>query len=299
MSFTPIALFAYKRPDHLRQVLTGLRANPEASETQLYVFSDGALGEEDRSKVESVRKLIGEIDGFAQVKLIARNANRGLAKSIIDGVGAVLEAHGRVIVVEDDLVVSPFFLRYMNEALDLYADDRQVASVHGYVYPVKGELPETFFLRGTDCWGWGTWARAWQLFEPDGAKLLAELRRRGLTRAFDLDAAYPYTKMLEDQIAGNNDSWAIRWHAAAFLADRLTLYPGRSLVQNIGNDASGTHSGMTETYSVTYSEGPIKVSRLPLEENAKARASFVRFGRARKNGLKTRLIRRIRTLMRF
>jgi len=295
----PVALFAYKRPDHLRRTATALRANPEVSRTVLYVFSDAPKAYEDRPGVEAVRKLIDEIDGFADVKIIARDANLGLARSIIEGVGQVIEGHGRVIVVEDDLVVSPFFLRYMNEALDLYAGDERVASVHGYVYPVQGELPETFFLRGADCWGWGTWARAWRLFEPDGAKLLGELRRLRLTREFDCHGAHPYTRMLEDQIAGNNDSWAIRWHASAFLADRLTLYPGRSLVQNIGNDASGTHSTRTDCYLGRLSDTKINVSRLPLEENIEARTCFVRFFRAQQGGVMSRLSNRIRRFMRY
>ncbi len=299
MSFAPIALFAYKRPDHLRKTVTALRINREAPRTRLYVFSDGARGSEDWPGVEAVRKSIDEIDGFADVKVIARDANLGLARSIIEGVGQVIEGHGRVIVVEDDLVVSPFFLRYMNEALDLYAGDERVASVHGYVYPVQGELPETFFLRGADCWGWGTWARAWRLFEPDGAKLLGELRRRRLTRTFDLDGTYPYTRMLEDQIAGNNDSWAIRWHASAFLADRLTLYPGRTLVQNIGNDASGTHHTKTGAYSGALSDTPIDVLRLELEECTEARDCFVRFGLASQGQRRGGLVGGLRRLLQF
>jgi len=109
-----------------------------------------------------------------------------------------------------------------------------VGSIHGYWYPVDRQVPETFFLRGASCWGWATWSRAWQLFEGDGRQLLAELERQGLTHRFDLDGAMAYTRMLKDQIAGKNNSWAIRWHAAMFLAGRLQLSPGTSLVRNTG-----------------------------------------------------------------
>ena len=297
MSIAPVALFAYKRPEHLWKAVTALRGNPDAARTLLYVFSDGAKRVEDQPGVAAVRKMIEKIDGFAETRLIARDANLGLARSIIDGVGRIVQAHGRAIVVEHDLVVSPFFLQYMNEALDLYAGDDRVASVHGYVYPTKAELPETFFLRGADCWGWGTWARAWRMFEPDGTKLLGELRRRKLTRRFDMDGTFPYTRMLEEQIAGANDSWAIRWHAAAFLADCLTLYPGRSLVQNIGFDGSGTHCGTIDSFSVAQSDRPIEVSRLALKENTRARARIVRFARARSGSLASRVRKGVRQVM--
>src|SRR5260370_30670471 len=121
----------------------------------------------------------------------------------------VLSQHERVIVLEDDIVVSPFFLSYMNGALSLYEDEPRVASIHAYVYPIKEPLPETFFLRGADCWGWATWRRGWELFNSDGRYLLSELRRRGLTQQFDLHGAYRSRKMLKPQIAGANDSLAV------------------------------------------------------------------------------------------
>ena len=165
------------------------------------------------------------------------------------------------------MVTSPYFLKFMNEALEFYRDEEKVISVHGYMYPVKAKLPETFFLKGADCWGWATWKRGWDLFEPDGKKLLEEIRRRNLQKDFDLGGTYPYTRMLGDQIAGRNDSWAIRWHASAFVLDRLTLYPGRSLVHNIGTDDSGTHCEETNVYDTEVAAAPVKVMRIPIEEN--------------------------------
>lgn len=273
----PVALFAYKRPEHLRRTIAALQVNSEAANTALYVFSDGPRADVDLPAVLEVRDIIRQTDGFASVQVSARDTNAGLSQSIIEGVTRVVREHGRLIVVEDDLVVSPFFLRHMNDALATYADADQVASIHGYVYPVSEALPETFFLKGADCWGWATWDRAWRRFEPDGAKLLTALLERRLTHEFDLDGSYPYTQMLRDQIAGKNDSWAIRWHATAFLAGALTLYPGRSLVQNIGNDASGTHCAATEKISVHLAQDVIDVQRVPLVENVQARAAFCRF----------------------
>ena len=181
--------------------------------------------------------------------------------------------------MEDDLVTSPHFLQYMNESLDLYQQEERVISIHAYMYPVKEELPETFFLRGADCWGWATWKRSWQLFESDGAKLLEQLNSQNLTREFNFNGSYPYVRMLKDQIKRRNNSWAIRWYASAFLANRLTLYPGASLVQNIGHDGSGVHSlkSNQNEYLVRLSRRKILLKKIELVENISAKKIIARY----------------------
>ena len=263
----PLALFAFKRPDLLRQTVEALQKNAEARESFLYVFIDGPRRDDEKSKVDEVEAYCRAISGFKQIFIQRQTANRGLAKSIIAGVTEVVNQHGQVIVVEDDLVTSPYFLRYMNEALEKYRYQDQVISIHGYVYPVQDSLPETFFLKGADCWGWATWARGWKYFESDGRRLLVELKSRGLKKRFDFDGAYPYVKMLEDQIAGRNDSWAIRWNASAFLRDKLTLYPGRSLVHNIGFDSSGTHCADGAQFDVQLADRPLQLADISVEES--------------------------------
>lgn len=293
----PIALFAYQRPDHLQRVLDSLAANSEAATSELFVFSDAPRDSAAAAGVEAVRRILRGVRGFASLTPVLRDTNLGLARSIIDGVGRLCDSHERVIVLEDDLEVAPHFLAYMNGALERYADEEQVASIHGYVYPVPEVLPETFFLRGADCWGWATWRRAWRMFEPDGARLLEALQARRLADAFDLDGAYGFTAMLRDQIAGRNDSWAIRWHASAFLADKLTLYPGRSLVQNIGADGSGTHVDRTDAYRVRLATSPVEVRAIALEESAQARAAFARYLGATRPSVAGRLRDRLRRLV--
>ncbi|WP_280154583.1 glycosyltransferase [Piscinibacter sp. XHJ-5] len=293
----PIAMFAFNRVEHLRRAVESLAACPEAPHSALTLYCDGARRPDEQAAVEAVRRYAAGITGFASVTVDAAPANRGLAASVMRGVADQLNRFDAVIVLEDDLVVSPHFLRYMNDALAHYADDPRVASVHGYSYPTPEPLPDTFFLQGADCWGWATWARAWKHFEPDGAKLLAELRRRRLTRAFDLDGSYPYAAMLADQIAGRNSSWAIRWHAACYLRGLLTLYPGRSLVENIGNDSSGTHCETSDAMSRAPTTRPVAVGGIPVEPCEPARAAFARFlagqrsWRARVRGSVRRLLR--------
>lgn len=289
----PIALFVYNRLQHLEKTVAALLANKESSSSVLYIFSDAPRGVLDERAVNEVRQYIQKIKGFSAVHIIEREQNYGLARSIIEGVSQVCQEQGRAIVLEDDIVVSTYFLKFMNEALRLYKSDDRVISIHGYVYPVMETLPETFFLRGADCWGWATWKRGWDLFEPDGQFLLQELNARKLTHRFDFDGAYPYVRMLKNQIKGRNNSWAILWHASAFLKDKLTLYPGRSLVLNIGADGSGTHCTTIAWLSGEIADSPIKVDTISVEENVFARQQIVKFNRSARPSMPIRVLRKL------
>lgn len=280
MDSAPVALFVYNRLQHTKRTLDALKENRYSDVTDLTVFSDGPKSETDSDAVKSVRHYIRQLTDFRSVKLVERKSNLGLANSIISGVSAMCKQYGSVIVLEDDLVTSPYFLSYMNDTLRLYRDNDKVISVHGYVYPVHGVLPETFFLRGADCWGWATWKRGWDLFEPDGRKLLAQLEGKALEDDFNFGGSYDYMGMLRAQIAGKNNSWAIRWYASAFLQEKLTLYPGRSLIHNIGNDGSGTHCGRTDVFSVTVADMPVEVGNISVAENPSARASVTEYFRS-------------------
>lgn len=285
----PIAVFAYNRPWHTQQTLESLAINEWAAVSELFIFCDGPKRPEDEKAVEEVRRLVKSRQWCGKVNIIERDKNLGLAQSIISGVTEVVNKYGRIIVLEDDMLTSPFFLKFMNDGLEFYKDKERVISIHGYIYPVKAQLPETFFLRGADCWGWATWKRGWDLFEVDGQKLLDEIKNLGLQKEFDINGAYPYFKMLKDQIKGENDSWAIRWHASAFVKDRLTLYPGRSLIYNIGTDASGTHCGTTGVYYTQVSAVPVRITDIPVEEDGYALKEIWRYFRSINPGIMGRI----------
>jgi hypothetical protein len=289
MTLSPIALFVYNRSEHTRKTVEALQKNNLAEESELFIFSDGYKNDETKSGVEEVRNYIKNISGFKKIEIIEKSENFGLAKSIISGVTEVVNRFGKVIVLEDDLQTSPYFLEYMNKALDLYEAEENVISIHGYLYPVKNKLPETFFIKGADCWGWATWQRGWQLFEPNGQKLLNELESKNLTKEFDFGGSYPYTQMLMGQIAGRNNSWAIRWYASAFLNNKLTLYPGRSLVKNIGMDGSGRHSVKMDSYDSDLALKPIILEKQKAVENILAKKEITKYYAS----LKPRLVKRI------
>ena len=279
MKITPITLFTYDRPDHVRKTVEALLQNQQVEAHDLIIYSDAARTPEKQAAVEQVRTYLLTIKGFRSVTIHLRPHNFGLAKSIIEGVTQVLSEYESIIVLEDDLITSPYFLSYMNEALDRFEHDERVISVHGYCYPVNQPLPEAFFLRGADCWGWATWRRGWALFNPNGQNLLDELERKNLRESFDYNNAYAYSNMLKEQINGKNDSWAIRWYASAFLADKLTLYPGRSLIDNIGNDSSGTHCGTDATYKTLVSSMPIDLDDIEVSVSSLGQSAFEDFFR--------------------
>jgi len=291
LKIAPIVLFVYNRPWHTRQTVEALQRNKLADQSELIIFADGPKNDRARSGVREVRDYIRTIDGFKAIRRIEREEHLGLATSIISGVTEVIDEYGSAIVMEDDLISSPYFLLYMNDALQYYKNDDRVISIHAYMYPVGEELPETFFLEGANCWGWATWKRGWNLFEPDGGKLLLKLKERNLTKRFDMDGVYSYTKILKDQIAGRNDSWAIRWHASVLLLNKLTLYPGKSLVSNIGHDGSGTHCGLENYFDTSLSEQAIRVGGIEVTEDQKVLESVKRYMKIYR---KKKIIRRIK-----
>ena len=250
MITAPIVLFVYNRLDLTKQTVEALQKNELANNSHLFIFSDAAKDKNIELKVNRVREYIKNINGFKKVTIFERKENWGLANSIINGVTKIVNEYGKVIVLEDDLVTSPYFLRFMNEALEMYKDEAKIASIHGYIYPIKN-LPETFFIKGADCWGWATWKDKWSIFESNGKKLLNEIRKKNLEREIDFNDSYDYIKMLKDQIKGKNNSWAVRWYISVFLQDMITLYPGQSYVQNIGFDNDATHcKGKTDFFNV-------------------------------------------------
>ena len=294
MTLAPILLFVYNRPQHVKRCIESLLQNELASQSKLFIYSDGARHESDEAEVKLTRNFIHTISGFESVEIVERETNRGLAANIIDGVSTQVKAYGRVIVLEDDLVVAPYFLQFMNDALTTYQDDDKVGHIQGCDFTQDPSLPDTFLIKWTGSWGWATWERAWKHFNPNGSELLKQLEDRKLTYTFDFNGKYGYTRMLRRQIEGKNNSWAIRWNASLFLQDILSLNVGKSLVQNEGFDGSGTNCGGGGLYGSTLWLHPLKVNRIePLVENQKARKVYMAYY-ARTNSFCAKALRRIK-----
>jgi hypothetical protein len=235
----PIVLFAYNRPLHTRNILDSLSNNLEAINSDLIIYCDGAKKEakaDQIEKIEQVRLIAKNENRFKSVSVIEQKSNKGLANSIIDGVTEVVNKYGKLIVLEDDLITSPYFLKFMNDALDIYFEDEKVISIGSCNYFANDEkISSTLFMPVVDCLGWATWQNRWQLFEPDSEKLLREIQENNIAQKFNLYGCFNFTGMLKQQIDGKVNSWAIRWTATSFLHNKLTLYPNPSLTQHIAS----------------------------------------------------------------
>lgn len=294
MNCAPVLLFTYNRLSHTQRCVEALLKNHLSSESELFIYSDAAKDIAQQESVKKVRNFIHTIQGFKAITIIERDKNWGLAKNIIDGVTTQVNRYGKVIVLEDDLVVAPFFLQFMNEALETYKDEPKIGHIQACDFTQDPSLPNTFLIKFTGSWGWATWDRAWKHFNPNGKELLQEMQKRQLTHAFDMNGKYGFTRMLRRQIEGKNNSWAIRWNASLFLKDILSLNVGRSLVQNEGFDGSGTNCGGGGLYaSNLYMQQLPVIPISPVEENLKARQAYIRYY-ARTNSFWAKAIRRIK-----
>ena len=294
MNCAPILLFVYNRPEHTQRCIESLKRNSLATDSTLYIYADGAKDDTQQAAVNEVRSYIHTIRGFKETIIIERDENWGLARNIIDGVTTQVNQYGRVIVLEDDLVVAPYFLQFMNDALETYQDEPKVGHIQACDFTQDPSLPDTFLIKWTGSWGWATWDRAWKHFNPNGKELLEELIQRKLTHTFDFNGKYGFTRMLRRQIEGKNNSWAIRWNASLFLKDILSLNVGRSLVQNEGFDGSGTNCGGGGLYASHLHLAPLPVEKIsPVQENLIARQTFVRYY-GRTNSFWAKAIRRIK-----
>lgn len=283
MRNAPVVVFAYKRPRHLEQVLRGLAANGPAANSPLVIYCDGpkaSATEADREAIEEVRRIAHATTGFASLKVVEAQANKGLARSVIDGVTRVVKEHGKVIVVEDDAVVAPHFLRFMNDALETYAHDEQVFSVGGWSYYADPAVPgDTYLIRYPDSLTWGVWERSWRHMREDGAALLKELEHRGLLKSLDADGRVSYfSRMLKDQVRGRIDSWAIRWTASCVLHGGLSVFPGQPVSLNNGFGEGATHeTGTGYGRDMQLAKKPVPVHHLAVVENKQAIAQWAAY----------------------
>lgn len=243
----PIALFVYKRPELTLATLEALSKNDMAQDSVLYVFSDGIKPNatlEEIKKIEETRQIIRQKKWCKEVQIFESQKNKGLAQSIIDGVTQILHQFDTIIVLEDDLITSRGFLRFMNEGLEKYRNHVEVMQISGYQFPIESNYNhQSFFLPMTSSWGWATWRRAWNKFDPLASGFEELQHNKKLRYRFNLNGAYDYTNLLFAQMVHKTvDSWAIRWWWTVFKNNGMTLYPDNSLVQNVGFGVDATHT---------------------------------------------------------
>lgn len=293
MERSPVALFVYNRPGHTEKVLHALKENLLADETDLYIFSDAPKKTADISAVDRVRQVIRCVSGFKKITLIERAENFGLAKSIVDGVSLVVARHGRIIVLEDDIITSRCFLSYMNLCLDFYRDKKKIWHVSGWGYPLEfSSEKDVFVWRVMNCWGWATWDDRWDNFSKCPEALIESFSPKDIKR-FNLDGVYPFWKQVLLNKNMRLNTWAVFWYATIFSRGGLCVSPFRSYVNNIGNDGSGVNCS---SYDVFLSEGLSDACNPKLEcelvENLTVVSDIKKLYASKMPGLLERLLRR-------
>ena len=243
MRYSPIILFTYKRLAHTQKTVGSLLKNKECCSSDLFIFSDAPKTKKNIIEVENVRSFIRKINGFKSVNIIEQESNKGLADSITEGVSFIISKYGSCIVLEDDIVTSPFFLKYMNDSLKKYKDNDKIMHINGWLPPTKTKSKSGIFISDRITpWGWATWKRAWDKFEQDPQKLFKELKQKKYIDRFNLDKSFNFTSSLKANMSGLIKTWAIKWQAVVTLNDGLSIFPKESLSINIGLDSSGEHS---------------------------------------------------------
>lgn len=247
MSKTPLALFTYNRPSHTELALKAISRCDRIDECDVHIFCDGPKDESQKKNVEALCIVVKKWAKILNAEVVESKENLGLARSIVRGVTTLCKKYGRVIVLEDDFVVSPDFVDYMLQALDRYQEDTNVYQVSGYMFDVEHpSKPDAFFMPQATTRGWATWERAWRVFDWNATGAIEMLADKGTRYRFNLDGSYPYYEMLKGRLNGNNHSWGILWCWAVFKAGGLVLHPRKSLVWIGGFDGTGTHCGNSE-----------------------------------------------------
>jgi hypothetical protein len=290
----PIVLFVYDRPHHTERTLNALYNNELAKESILYIFSDGPKDTSDQQavgKITEVREVIRKNQWAKEVKIVESTKNKGLALSIITAVSEIVKKHGNIIVLEDDIVVSSGFLKYMNNALDLYQEEERVMHISAYMYPHDQKLPESFFFEVPyPGGGWATWHRSWKYFKNDASYFYDYFEKNKKWNSFNKYGGKYLQKQLKANVLGELNTWFIKWHATMVLQNGLTLYPRQSLTNNIGFDNSGSHCSVMTKFDVNVLADKILLEQTRLEANRKAKRLIVKFYQGKYYPLKKILI---------
>ena len=267
----PIIVFSFNRPDHLRQTLEALAKNDLANESLLYIYCDGAKPDATEEQVQRVlenREVAHVTNGFKEVRVVEREQNIGLKDNIVSAVTEIVNKYGRVITLEDDVVTSVGFLKYMNDALELYADEESVMHISAYMYPHKSRLPETFFYPVPyPGGGWATWQRAWSHYNDNAQEHYDYWHDKW--EVFDMFGGDYLSKQLIKNYEGTMRTWFVKWYAVMRKKNALSLYPGHSLTNNIGFDDLATNCHTSTKFDVIPIDY-VKVQKKPLVINKKA-----------------------------
>ena len=233
-NLAPIVLFTYNKLDTLKKTVQHLKKNKLARKSNIFIYSDFYKTNVDKIYVLKVRKYLREIQGFKKKKIILRNKNYGLAKNIVNGVSEVMKNHNKAIILEDDILVSKYFLDYMNSSLNLYKKKKNIWHISGWNYNIKLKSEhDVYFTRTMNCWGWATWKDRWKCYKKNPKEIIKKWSLSDINK-FNFEDSYNFFSQIERNLSGQIDTWAIFWYAVIFKNKGLCVNPINTLVKNIG-----------------------------------------------------------------
>ncbi len=244
-SYAPIAIFVYKRPEHTFKCLSALVQNEEFYQSKIYVFCDGHKENEsfeNRNLIKKTREIVKGFDKNKTFIIHENETNKGLANSLVNGINFVFQHHEKIIVIEDDIIASKDFLKYMNWGLNCFRENNKIATIQGFQFSIFKGKQQYFLDSAVGCWGWATWNNRWNLFQSNANQLIDEIQSANQISQFNINDTYNFFELLNSTSTGKIDSWAIKWYASLFTQKKLNLYPTISFTNNIGNDGSGSHN---------------------------------------------------------
>lgn len=253
-NYAPLAIFAYNRFEEFVQTISSLKKNPECSDTNLYIFIDGARNKADENSIKKIYEYCQQIIGFRELNITVRDRNIGLKANIISGVSSVIEKFGRVICLEDDIVVSSNFLNYMNSSLQKYENREDVWHINGWNVNYNFKKEQKIFCSPVmNCWGWATWERSWKHFS-DSFETNIKIWDISKRYKFNLSGSNSFYSQLVGNFIGRNNTWAVFWYATIFNNAGKCITPRLSLTKNIG-EKNPTHKQGMEFSNQTIYEG--------------------------------------------
>lgn len=281
---SPIVLFVYSRKEILEKTIIHLKKNDLARKSRLYIFSDGFKSKNDKVLVDNVRKYIKKIKGFKKIKIIERKKNFGLAKNITTGVSKIINKYGKVIVLEDDIIVSPKFLEFMNLSLNKFKNKKKIWHINGWNYNFKFSKnikKNSFYWRGMNCWGWATWKDRWKNYKKNPSRLIKKWKKNEIEK-FNFDNSYNFWSQILRNHNGTINTWAIFWYSSIFEKKGLCLSPLVSLTKNIGNDElSSNHPNFENS-----------IEKIPFNFFKKKKINFTFFNKIEENKIIFNIIKK-------
>lgn len=242
INYSPVIIVAYNRDAHFRMTLKALSLNIDAINTMLYCYLDGPKNPDDSIAQEKIIDVINQYKkNFKKVEIIIREYNYGLAKNITEAVTETVSKYGKVIVLEDDIVTSKSFIKFMNNALKFYENNEKIwhIAAHSEIN-FEDRKDEIYIWSVMNCWGWATWANRWKYFEKNPEHLINDFSE-DMIRDFDLDGCGYFWYQVVANASKRIDTWAIFWYATIFKNNGFCVNPYFSFAKNIGLDGTGVH----------------------------------------------------------